>query len=81
MDCFLYDNGPPLSYRKQSIDLQSKSMNWLLYDNGLRHERVKPNSDQCFHFNVPLVFWRFQEVQNGNISQEWFNNWSLKDGA
>ena len=31
----------PLSYRNQSIDLQSKSMNWFLYDNGLRHERVK----------------------------------------
>ena len=31
----------PLSYRKQSIDLLCKSMNWYLYDNGLRHERVK----------------------------------------
>ena len=28
-----------LSYRKQSIDLKSKPMNWFLY-NGLRHERV-----------------------------------------
>ena len=27
----------PLSYRNQSIDLLS----WFLYDNGLRHERVK----------------------------------------
>ena len=31
----------PLSYRNQSIDLQSKSLDWFLYDNGLRHERVK----------------------------------------
>ena len=31
----------PLSYRNQSIDLRSKSMDWFLYDNGLRHERVK----------------------------------------
>ena len=31
----------PLSYRNQSIDLQDKSMDWLLYDNGLRHERVE----------------------------------------
>ena len=31
----------PLSYRNQSIDLHSKSMNWFLYDNGLRLERVK----------------------------------------
>ena len=29
-----------LSYRNQSIDLQSKSMDWL-YDNDFRHERVK----------------------------------------
>ena len=31
----------PLSYRNQSIDLFCKSMDWFLYDNGLRHERVK----------------------------------------
>ena len=31
----------PLSYRNQSIDLLSKSMDWFLYDNGLHHERVK----------------------------------------
>ena len=29
----------PLSYRNQSIDSHSKSMNWFLYENGLRHER------------------------------------------
>ena len=33
----------PLSYRHQSIDLRTKSMDWFLYDNGLRHERVKEN--------------------------------------
>ena len=31
----------PLSYRSQSIDLPSKSMDWLQYDKGLPHERVK----------------------------------------
>ena len=31
----------PLSYRNQSINLPSKSMDWFLYDNGLRLERVK----------------------------------------
>ena len=31
----------PLSYRNQSIGLRSKSVDWVLYDNGLRHERVK----------------------------------------
>ena len=30
----------PLWYRNKSIDLQSKSVDWFLY-NGLRHERVK----------------------------------------
>ena len=29
-----------LSYRNQFIDLLCKSMDWFLYDNGLRHERV-----------------------------------------
>ena len=28
-------------YRNQSIDLLRKSMDWFLYDIGLRHERVK----------------------------------------
>ena len=30
-----------LSYRNQSIDLQSRSKDWFLYDNSLRHKRVK----------------------------------------
>ena len=30
-----------LSYRNQSIDLQSKSFDWFLYDRDLRHERIK----------------------------------------
>ena len=30
-----------ISYRNQSIDLQNKSMDWFLYDIGLRRERVK----------------------------------------
>ena len=29
------------SYRNQSVDLQSKSLNWLLYDRDSRHEKVK----------------------------------------
>ena len=31
----------PLSYGNQLIDLLRKSMDWFLYDNGLRHERIK----------------------------------------
>ena len=29
------------SFLVESIDLLRKSMDWFLYDNGLRHERVK----------------------------------------
>ena len=29
--------------KKPVIDLQSISMDWFLYDNGLRHETVKAN--------------------------------------
>ena len=35
-----------LSNRNQSIDLQSKSMDWFLYDRDLRHEKV--NTRQQF---------------------------------
>ena len=43
-NCILFKNltlswRRPLSYRNQSTDLQSKSMDWFLYDNSLRHER------------------------------------------
>ena len=34
----------PLSYRNQSIDYLRKSVDWFLYDNDLRLERVKYNS-------------------------------------
>ena len=43
----------PLSYRNQSIDLFCKSMDWFLYDNDLRHERVNPFDDTGF-FLYPL---------------------------
>ena len=38
----------PLSYRNQSIDLRSKSMDWFLYDNGRLHERVKQSNLHWF---------------------------------
>ena len=38
----------PLSYRNQYIDLQNKSMDWFLYDNGLRHESVNKELKTCF---------------------------------
>ena len=43
----------PLSYRNQSMDLQSKSMDWFLYDNGLLYERVKWLSE--WHFRKTTI--------------------------
>ena len=39
-DLLTFSRRGPLSYRNQSIDLQNKSMDWFLYDNGPRLERV-----------------------------------------
>ena len=36
----------PLSYRNQYTDLLRKSMDWFLYDNGLRHEGVNSFTGQ-----------------------------------
>ena len=38
----------PLSYRNQFIDLPRKLMDWFLYYNGLRHERVKRRPFRLF---------------------------------
>ena len=45
----------PLSYRNQSTDLQSKSMDWFLYDNGLRHERVKGILSLDLKFHIVMI--------------------------
>ena len=39
--CLKLSRRRPLSYKNQSIDLLCKSVDWFLYDNGLRLERVK----------------------------------------
>ena len=43
----------PLSYRNQSTDFLCKSLDWFLYDNGLRHERVK--NEKCFSDEKYLI--------------------------
>ena len=40
----------PISYRNQSIDLQSKSLDWFLYVIGLRRERVTQNNSHSHTF-------------------------------
>ena len=42
----------PLLYGNQSIDLQSKSMDWFLYNNDLHHERVKDSLKKDNSFTV-----------------------------
>ena len=56
----------PLSYRNQSIDLLRKSMDWFLYDNGLRLERVK---------GLICLFW-FYEIKIINGHKHWKKVWS-----
>ena len=45
----------PLSYRNQSIDFGSKSVDWFLYDSGLRHERVKEIGKELFKRIVEVI--------------------------
>ena len=46
-----------LSYRNQSIDLLRWSMGWFLYDNGLRHERVKGGGTWDYYFLIAFGQW------------------------
>ena len=46
----------PLSYWNQSINLPCKSMDWFLYDNGFRHERVKILLSSILILFVMLLF-------------------------
>ena len=48
----------PITYRNQPIDLQSKSMDWFLYDIGLCHEKIK--AIQKLILNDPLSY--FSEI-------------------
>ena len=43
-----------IKQKLETIDLWSKSMDWFLYDIGLRHERV----NGIFPFEVRLHRWR-----------------------
>ena len=66
----------PLAYRNQSIDLQSKSMDWFLYDNGLRHGRVKLVKFFFFTWlSVPYV----RKVTDSNRTTVKDKHWSRKE--
>ena len=61
----------PLSYRNQSIDLLSKSLDWFLYDRDLRHERGKSEAhwepSQMSNPSRPVHFWKLHWNKNKNF--------------
>ena len=59
-----------LSYRNQSIYLQSKSINWFLYDRDFRHERVQELlKDTGFRKGFPLYAEIMGVFQYGSYAQ------------
>ena len=62
------------SFLVESIDLLRKSMDWFLYDNDLRHERVKTNrtlskkwayhKEQSFASNYFISFENLVQFKN-----------------
>ena len=52
-----------LSYRNHSIDLQSKSMDWCLYDSDLRHERVNKLEKKGFFFENEKISVRYSNFK------------------
>ena len=60
----------PISYRNQSIDLLSKSVDWFLYDIGLRHERVKATL---------LTILKIQIFKQQNFRAKKMSRWSRKE--
>ena len=59
-----------LSYRKQSINLQSKSKDWFLYDRGIRHERVNALLLVCIHPDTSLIMRENNRYLCMQISKE-----------
>ena len=66
--------GSSLSYGNQSIDWQSKSMNWFLYDRDHRYERVNNFMALCFLWNFPFPWCTvsYEMSEKSNIRKtEW----------
>ena len=74
----------PLSYRNQSIDLQSKSMDWFLYDKDLRHERVKKSCswNNAWHLSVTMCKRvKIIKKKNGKKFSIWSHRSSCPGGV
>ena len=53
-----------LSYRNQSIDLQSKTLDWFLYDRDLRHERVNIKESRTTPSTISnFLIVNFKQIQ------------------
>ena len=65
-----------LSCRNQSTDLQSKSMDWFLCDNGLRNERV--NIDKDISVMSLCIIWQknssVKEINNAQCTSKKYQN-------
>ena len=46
----------PLDSFQENIDLQSKSIDWFLYGNGLHLQRVKGKHSSNYLFNLNICF-------------------------
>ena len=67
-----------LSYRNQSIDLQTKSRDWYLYDRNLRHKELSGFIDLRGLLSKIL---RTETNANGyvSINLKWFLEWYSQD--
>ena len=72
-----------LSYRNQSLDLQSKSMGWFLCDKDLLHERVNSFYVAGFFLyslkiiRTPRVIWCFQGVWKKSKLHDMDQTWVM----
>ena len=51
-----------LSYRNLSVDLQSKSIDWFLYDRKFRHERVNALLLVCIHRDIFIHYDKIIDI-------------------
>ena len=62
-----------LSYRNQCIDLLCKSLDWFLYDNGLRLERVKSIRGITTNFNTNYQIMKMKtKVKHYMVQPDFF---------
>ena len=72
----------PLSYRKQSIDLLRKSIDWFLYDNGRRHEKVNLTChnllDELYRLIGAVKTNKDSDWRYFCVKEAWINAYSMK---